>query len=80
MLYIYKPAAALPCDGYSGSLPWNTWLVCGSCLQWYAKVRPDTNKEKMDCFHTSQKCCVDKEMLRWIRHDATGSMSWHYLD
>lgn len=35
MVYICEPDAALPRDGYSGRLPWNPWLVCGCCIQWY---------------------------------------------
>lgn len=32
MFFICKPDASLPCDGYSGSLPRNPWLVCGCCI------------------------------------------------
>lgn len=45
MFMIFKPDASLSCDGYSGRLPRNPWLVCGCCIQWDPEVRPETRKQ-----------------------------------
>lgn len=58
---ICELAAALPCDGHPGNLPWNPWLVCGRSIQWHPEVRPDGKHERKPAFcYITQQFCADK--------------------